>query len=161
MSDYYHTSPDRYEFLRSVRHQSFLAGQITESQLEEWNTYFDKCRKDDADPDYHDQPSLEIDLRYSSSISFKCKASESYSQNLYAALCQNQFIKHGKLWSCSWRQAGGIVANLREEGDYINWYCSGINAETPFVAEGKVADEIEKDILDLGWVIERIEDEIN
>jgi hypothetical protein len=71
----------------------------------------------------------------------------------------------GETWSCSWRHAGGIVADMREEGDYIDWYCSGIaGGDEPavyevgsdlkrkgFVPEGVVTEEIELDLNRLGW----------
>jgi hypothetical protein len=73
----------------------------------------------------------------------------------------------GETWSCSWRHAGGIVADMREQGDYIDWYCSGIgNKELgnglagtipdvtdgrDYVPEGEVTEEIELDLNRLGW----------
>ena len=153
MSDKYFTSPQRFEFLRSIRESAFDQGQISEQQLKDWQSYVDECRRKDSVPDINDIPSLEQDFRYSEYISNKCKKSETYSQNLYAALCNNEFSKQDKTWSCSWRSAGGIVANLREEGDYINWYCSGIGNDPPYVAESVVAEEIRQDIENLGWTI--------
>ena len=60
--------------------------------------------------------------------------------------------------------AGGIVADMREQGDYIDWYCSGIgNSEDgyglagnkpeqgAYVPEGVVTEEIELDLNRLGW----------
>ena len=72
-------------------------------------------------------------------------------------------------WSCSWRSAGGIVADMREQGDYIDWYCSGIggrdtgyglDSHTPdldpdgrtYVPEGEVTEEIREDLKKLGWI---------
>ena len=124
---------------------------------------------------------LEYDLRTSELIIEKCSDSV-YSQNLYAALCNNDFIKNDvwpiltdKRWSCSWRHAGGVIADIRQEGDYINWYCSGIRNATDldddsfrelskeeqesyleqkaYVGEGYVTDEIRKDLMKLGWLI--------
>ncbi len=68
---------------------------------------------------------LEYDLRSTEWICDKAKASEAYAQNIYAALCNQDWQKNevwpllkGETYSCSWRYAGGIVADMREEGDY-------------------------------------------
>jgi hypothetical protein len=80
-----------------------------------------------------------------------------------------------KRWSCSWRHAGGIIADMQEKGDYIDWYCSGIRdakdldddqfqqltkeqqeiylRNKAYVGEGTVTDEIRKDLLKLGWIV--------
>jgi hypothetical protein len=63
-------------------------------------------------------------------------------------------------WSCSWRSAGGIVADLRNcNEDYMDWYCSGIIGEEldandsrfGYVSEGEVTDEVLADFSRLGW----------
>jgi len=124
---------------------------------------------------------MEYDLRTNEMIANKC-SDRVYAQHLYAALCNNDFIKNDvwpiltdKRWSCSWRHAGGIIANIREEGDYIDWYCSGIKDMTDldddqfreltkeqqlehlekhaFVSESTVTDEIRQDLLTLGWLV--------
>jgi hypothetical protein len=69
---------------------------------------------------------------------------------------------------CTWRSAGGIVADLQDKGgDYMDWYCSGIgdglgNGDTDgsqnFVSEGTVTDEIAADLALLGW---RVSEEPN
>ena len=58
-------------------------------------------------------------------------------------------------WSCSWRYAGGIIADMRQEGDYIDWYCSGIRDSYTggYVSESVVTDEIREDLKRLGWII--------
>jgi hypothetical protein len=114
---------------------------------------------------------LEYDLRSNRWICDKAKASEAYAQNVYAALCNQDWQKNdvwprlkGQTYSCSWRYAGGIVADMREEGDYIDWYCSGIRGgdepdaidipfeQKKFVPEGTVTDEIREDFFKLGWI---------
>jgi hypothetical protein len=95
---------------------------------------------------------LEYDLRTTEWILNKVRSSTEYSGNLYSALCNNEFIKREMwqllkedTWSCSWRYAGGIIADMREEGDYIDWYCHG--------NEGQVTLEIKDDLYKLGWIV--------
>lgn len=129
----------------------------------------------EADPEWQ-KDNLEWDLRTTDWILEKTRNSKSYAQNLYAAMCNNDFqraemwpILTDKTWSCSWRYAGGIVADMRKEGDYIDWYCSGIgglnaeydaketyeqwSARTGYVSESTITEEIEKDLGRLGWVV--------
>lgn len=107
---------------------------------------------------------LEYDLRSTDWICVKARASNSYAQNIYAALCNTEWQRNNvwpllkdQRWSCSWRYAGGIVADMREEGDYIDWYCSGIrdqdSPDNGFVGEGVVTDEIREDFFRLGWIL--------
>jgi hypothetical protein len=124
---------------------------------------------------------LEYDLRSSEYIAEKCKV-DSYAQNLYAALCNNDFIRNEmwpilkeETWGCSWRYAGGIVADIKQCGDYLDWYCSGITDMSDvddeqfsqyskeeqeeyvqykqYVAESVVTEEIRNDLLILGWLV--------
>ena len=117
---------------------------------------------------------LEQDLKDSAWLCEKVRVSEGYAQNLYAAMCNREFVKHAvvpilknETWSCSWRYAGGIVANIRGEGDYLDWYCSGMGGlatyddkegeqimkEKRYVAEATVTDEIREDLKQLGWIV--------
>jgi hypothetical protein len=94
-------------------------------------------------------------------------------------MCNNDFQRNdvwpiltGKTWSCSWRHAGAIIANIRGEGDYMDWYCSGIvDADADqwdilsddskkklleskaHVAESDVTTEIREDLFKLGWIV--------
>jgi hypothetical protein len=102
---------------------------------------------------------LEFDLFDSSNIVKKCK-DDIYAQHLYSILCNNVFIKNGHKWSCSWRAAGGIVADIRHcEEDYLDWYCSGITQNPTFVPEGFVSNMVYPDIKNLGWIIHQDENE--
>ena len=109
------------------------------------------------------QNNMEYDLRTSDFMLAKVRSSKSYSQNLYAAMCNRTFQKNevwatlkNQTWSCSWRYAGGIIADMRVQGDYMDWYCSGSGPAEGFedyVDEGIVADEIRADLFKLGWLV--------
>lgn len=118
---------------------------------------------------------LEQELKSAQWIIEKVQSSSSYAQNLYAALCNMQWqptdifpILREESWSCSWRYAGGLVAEICGHGDYMDYYCSGMGGfapladETPeetarwirdkgYVAESVVTDEIRRDLSLLGW----------
>jgi hypothetical protein len=94
---------------------------------------------------------LEQELISSELIVNKCKNSVEYCTALYSALCNMQWQKtevwptlSEERWSCTWRYAGGIIAKILNEGDYMDWYCRG--------NEGHVADFIAEDLLQLGWI---------
>jgi hypothetical protein len=96
-------------------------------------------------------------------ITEKIQENDVYAQNFYAALCNNDLypindlfdIIRGTAWSCSWRYAAGLVAEYRENEDYIDWYCSGMHDESGYgyVPEAYVTDEIQDDVNRLGWKI--------
>lgn len=105
---------------------------------------------------------LEHDLKSTDWIVNKVCTRDAYAQNLYAGLCNNEFTKRetwallkDERWSCSWRYAGGIIANIRQDGDYMDWYCSGIQSadETGYVPESIVTEEIKDDLYELGWMV--------
>lgn len=117
------------------------------------------------------ESNLEYDLLTTDWILEKARTSDTYAQNLYAALCNNTFIKNeiwdilkDKSWGCSWRHAGGILADMQGTGDYMSWYCSGIRGgafgeneddwdQKQYVSEGTVTAEIEEDLKRLGWLV--------
>lgn len=168
-------SPDRYTFQLENQRQRLedtADPQLTQAHqqlVEMYQRLHDQhIREAENTPEVKDD--LEYDLRSTPWILSKVRANRTYAQNLYAAMCNRDFqrqavmpILKNQLWSCSWRSAGGIVADMRGQGDYIDWYCSGIRgnpaddpdtAETSgYVGEGHVTDEIREDLLRLGWVI--------
>lgn len=104
------------------------------------------------------KPNLELDLMKSDEIANKCIHSDIYAQNLYAALCNNRFFYGEEEWTCSWRYAGGIIADLRSNGeDYMDWYCSGMGKKEGYVSEGTVTEEISLDLMKLGWIVKPYE----
>ncbi len=145
------------------------------AMVDYYKSWDEQKAEKEADPKWQ-KDNMEWDLRTTDWILEKVRASDSYAQNLYAAMCNNDFIKRDlwpvlkeQKWSCSWRYAGGIIADMRQEGDYIDWYCSGIggmNAEydaketseewskrTGYVPEATVTEEIELDLNKLGWIV--------
>lgn len=105
------------------------------------------------DPEWR-KNNLEADLRSTDWILKKVREDVSYARRVYSALCKNTFVKNEVLsilkdekWSCSCRHASEIVANMRQAGDYLDWYGS----EQGY--EGIVDDEIREDFLKLGWAI--------
>jgi hypothetical protein len=114
---------------------------------------------------------MEYDLLTTDWILEKVRESDVYAQNLYAAMCNRDFQKLDVLpilkdqtWSASWRYAGGIISDMRQKGDYIDWYCSGIGNEehghgltgadgTGYVSESVVTEEIQNDLKKLGWIV--------
>ena len=145
------------------------------------NIDFEEQRKLDLenDPEWR-KDNLEYDLRTNEYMVNKVRTDIVYAQHLYAALCNNDYQKNDvwpilqdKRWSCSWRYAGGILANMCGEGDYMDWYCSGITSSTDitdeefaqmskenqesyltskrFVNEGVISSEILEDLFNLGW----------
>jgi hypothetical protein len=151
MNEFFSTSPERHTFQYNLQKKRFEEGKLTQEVFDRLEKMWNNARDEDSVPTK--EPSLENDLRSSKTISDKCKNSKEYSQNLYAALCNNDFIKDETTWHCSWRHSGGIVANLNEKGDYIDWYCSGIGSESPSVCEGTITNQIKNDIENLGWKI--------
>lgn len=106
--------------------------------------------------------SMEYDLLTTDWILEKVRSNHLYAQHLYSAMCNNRFIKLEVIplltereWSCSWRYSGGIIADMRQEGDYVDFYCSGIRDVTDpdmgTVPEGMITEEIREDLKRLGW----------
>ena len=107
---------------------------------------------------------LERDIRSTFWIINKVRRQEIYAQNLYAALCNNEYaprdvwgILTNVHWDCTWRYAANIVAEIREDDSYIDWYCSGTGFQgtdfTGFVEESYVTPEIEDDFNLIGWTL--------
>ena len=180
-------SPDRHTFQKQKYIEGCLeAGQsLDDPEVQAMLEYYDNT-KTQADQHAQDpawqKDNLEFDLRTTDWVLDKVRDSRVYAQNLYAAMCNNTFQKQevwpilkNQRWSCSWRYAGGIVADMRGEGDYVDWYCSGIKGEDvteqsewnmltqeqqtfhresqAHVGEGMVTDEIREDLGRLAWTV--------
>lgn len=147
--------------------------KAAQAMLDLWAKWRADANVQEASKEWQEN-NLEYDLRTCDIMLNKVRASDRYAQNLYAAMCNMQFQKLDVLpilteqrWSCSWRHAGGIIADMRMQGDYIDWYCSGIGSglgngdedgTKGYVPEGTVTEEIEMDLRELGWVPVEYED---
>jgi len=177
------SSPDRHTFQKEgyIKRMEEEGKLPNPDYIQMYKTWREQDEENLNDPEWQ-KDNMEYDLRSTEWICDKVKESQVYSQNLYAAICNNDFQKldvmpilKDQRWSASWRSAGGIIADMREEGDYIDWYCSGIRnheelspeefnnlteeqqihyKETQaFVPESVVTDEIREDLKKLGWVV--------
>ena len=177
------SSPNRHTFQKEgyIKRMEEKGEEPNSDYIQMYKTWREQDEENLIDPEWQ-KDNMEYDLRSTEWICDKVKESQVYSQNLYAAICNNDFQKldvmpilKDQRWSASWRSVGGIIADMREEGDYIDWYCSGIrNHEelTPeefnnltekqqihyketqaFVPESVVTDEIREDLKKLGWIV--------
>jgi hypothetical protein len=181
------SSPERHTFqLEGAKKRAEEDGkELPEIYINIWKTAKEQDEANIVDPEWQ-KDNMEYDLRSTQWIIDKTKNDDVYAQHLYASMCNNDFTKNEvwpilteKKWSCSWRHAGGIIADMQEKGDYIDWYCSGIRDNKildddeyqaltkeqqenyiqgkKFVPESCVTDEIREDLLKLGWIV--VEDE--
>jgi hypothetical protein len=177
-------SPERHTFQKIgyINRQTEAGEPVSEDYLDMYDDTIRQHQQKFADPDTHEN-NMEYDLLTTDWILEKVRGDDVYAQNLYAVMCNNDFQKNefmpllaGKTWSCSWRYAGGIIADMQEKGDYIDWYCSGIRdtsiTHSPveeseltaeqllhykktqaYVGESVVTDEIRADLKRLGWTV--------
>ena len=127
-------SEQRYEVLSEIYKEINLANRRRETDLE-WR-----------------ENNLEYDLRTSDILCKKVK-SNAYAELLYAALCNTTWQRREILavlkndtWCCSWRYAGGIIADMREHGGYLDFYMTDLSIEL-----GTVTEEVRADLYELGW----------
>ena len=175
-------SPTRNEFRTKMYREKLAEDPLNEDAISSIQHYEDYDLQDKLraqDPEWR-KDNLEYDLRSTQWIIEKTKSDNVYAQHLYAAICNNEFQRNdvwpiltGKKWGASWRHAGAIVADMREQGDYMDWYCTGIQNDEPiddevfqnmddhqrreffeakaYVGESVVTDEIREDLFKLGW----------
>jgi hypothetical protein len=170
-------SPDRHSFQKDgyVKRQEETGEPVSEAYLDMFDNILEQhnTKFDDVASRVNN---MEYDLLTTDWTLEKVRTSDAYAQNLYAAMCNNDFQKldvlpilKNETWGASWRYAGGIIADMQQTGDYIDWYCSGMGglnrefegeetneqwqARTGYVPEGCITDEIRNDLQRLGWAI--------
>lgn len=179
------SSPERDSFHINNINKKVQTGELApeeaEQKIEFFKSHAELTAEFEAQPEWQIN-NMEHDLRSTDWILAKVRASNVYAQNLYAVMCNNEFQKNdvwtrlnGTTWACSWRHAGGIVANMLGRGDYMDWYCSGIREDARteqelqemlpeqiaryresqlYVGESHVTDEIRQDLFQLGWLVQ-------
>ena len=164
------SSPERNTFQKEnyVKRQEEQGLEPLEEYIEMFKTWKQQDEANLVDSAWQ-KNNMEYDLRSNEWMCANARASDTYAQNLYAAMCNNDFQKldvvpilKEETWSCSWRHSGGVIADMLGKGDYIDWYCSGIgdglgNGDVTgvkgYVPEGCITDEIRNDLQRLGWVV--------
>ena len=177
-------SPERGTFHKNNVLKQVEDGTIDSETAERQIEYYKSWQGEVADREKQtewQQNNMEYDLRSTPWILEKVRGDDVYAQNLYAAICNNNFQKNevwptlkNQTWSVSWRYAGGIIADMQGKGDYIDWYCSGISGDSlddeqfaqlsheqkelylqskRYVGESMVTEEIRNDLFRLGWIV--------
>jgi len=170
------SSPERHTFQKEgyVKRCEEKGEEPNPDYVNMFKTWREQDEEQMQDPAWQ-KNNMQYDLRSSKELCDKVKKYDNYAQNLYAAMCNmtwqsREFWQElkGETWSCSWRSSGGIIADMREQGDYIDWYCSGIGSQDTgyglsdhkpeldedgrtYVPEGIVTEEVELDLNRLGW----------
>ena len=181
------SSPARGSFQKEsyIKRQMEKGEELNPAYIKMYDDQDIESERREADVDWQ-KNNMEYDLRTTDWILEKVRDCDIYAQHLYAAMCNNEFQRNDvypiladKKWGCSWRYAGGIIADMQEKGDYIDWYCSGIRNDMyqeessdlsmvdqehrkkllAYVSESVVTQEIKDDLFKLGWVVLDIKDE--
>jgi hypothetical protein len=113
---------------------------------------------------------VEADLKSNTEVCQKIATDEVFAQHVYAALCNQRYFRSDvshdeqEAWSCSWRYAAGLIAEIRNEHyhtpqntgieeDYIHWYCSGMGVLEGAAEEGAVTNDVRDMFTTMGWNI--------
>lgn len=82
----------------------------------------------------------DIEILFSEQI----KSDDEFCKELWSALTNIEWTNEdGSNFSCTFRYAGALIADIRESGGYMDWYCSSEYA--------KVSEYIENKLNSFGW----------
>jgi hypothetical protein len=93
-------------------------------------------------------PQRDFEADLTSVLGKAMKQDRALAVEVYAALCNVEWgHEDGSRFSCTWRAAGELVAEIRTgksgDEDYLTWYCSG--------SEGHVSEQVRDPLAALGW----------
>ncbi|AVX04344.1 hypothetical protein MXMO3_01819 [Maritalea myrionectae] len=74
---------------------------------------------------------------------YQIQTDDEFCTRLWSSLTNIEWLSGEKIVSYSFREAGGLIAGIREDGSYIDWYCSGPAAS--------VDDHIAETLKQHGW----------
>lgn len=100
------------------------------------------------------RPDLETDIYRNPEFVARIRQSNDLATDLYRALCNNRFLHTSQMndddpwyWSCTWRGAGALVAEIvgtnPDPMNYCDYYCAG--------GEGTITPEIADILASMGW----------
>lgn len=77
-------------------------------------------------------------------------ADERFCSDWWSALANVDWynVKTHDVYSVSFRYAGGLIADLRGTGDYMDWYCGS--------AQAVVSDDIARRMKKFGWISDTV-----
>lgn len=90
-------------------------------------------------------PSDPFEAALNAVLGGRISESEAFAAEAWSAITNVRWFKaDGYIALLSFRRAGDVIAAIRGEGDYLDWYCSG--------PSGVVSDEIRAALANHGWV---------
>jgi hypothetical protein len=94
---------------------------------------------------------FERDLHSSPAFRLLCQ-DDDFAAALYTALENQDWIKDGEVFGCSFRYAGGLVADLRDKNEcYLGWYCSKPRDCSYITDEHAIRQDVRDALAGLGW----------
>ena len=73
----------------------------------------------------------------------KIKTDDTFCHRLWSSLTNVTWVNEHSSYEFSFRRVGAIIADIREDGSYMNWY-----NQSP---SGTVDKDIERGLTKLGW----------
>lgn len=74
----------------------------------------------------------------------RIKQDSIFCKDIYSALTNLEWVQSdGTVYGATFRYVGGLIADIREEGNYMDWYCCK--------GEGFASDEIQEAMSMKGW----------